>query len=264
VQNPMELYEQQLVPALFSPAAKVLLDYAKPQKGERVLDVACGTGIVSRQVAPMVGVEGSVTGLDITPAMLDVACSIPQSEGVAIEWREGNALSLPFSDRSFDLVLCQQGLQFFPDRVKALSEMRRVLVPQGRVLVSVQQALEHNPVSEMFNATLLKHAGFSGIALPFSMGDPQLLENLLTEAGFHNVEVIPFTHPVRYPSVSDFIRATILASGAAVPAMAALDDDAKSRLIEQVTPDVSEGVSDYVQDGTLVYPMAALIGRANA
>ena len=102
--TPAEVYEEYMVPAIFTPWARVLLTYAAPKPGERVLDVACGTGAVSRQVAPIVGAKGKVTGLEISAAMLAVARSIHAPAGAQIDWREGDATSLPFADRSFDLV----------------------------------------------------------------------------------------------------------------------------------------------------------------
>ncbi len=115
-ENPAQAYESYFVPALFVPWTAVLLEHAAPRPGERVLDVACGTGVVARNAAPLVGSEGKVAALDISPAMLDVARSLPAPAGARIDWHEGSALALPFPSEAFDLVLCQQGLQFFPDR----------------------------------------------------------------------------------------------------------------------------------------------------
>src|SRR5215470_6682796 len=122
-----ELYERYLVPAVTALWAADLVWRAAPQRGERVLDVACGTGVVARLAARTMG-AGHVVGLDINAEMLAVARAQPAGPA-PIEWREASALQLPFPDRAFDLVLCQLGLQFFPDRARALQEMLRVLVP---------------------------------------------------------------------------------------------------------------------------------------
>ncbi|HLU68463.1 MAG TPA: methyltransferase domain-containing protein, partial [Kofleriaceae bacterium] len=114
-----ENYQRYFVPAIGAPLAAALVDAAGPRPGERVLDVACGTGVVARLVAERVGSSGAVTGLDCNPGMLAVARSLPAS-GARIEWREGSAEALPLSDGSFDLVTCQMGLQFFSDRALAL------------------------------------------------------------------------------------------------------------------------------------------------
>jgi len=114
--SPADTYEHYFVPAMFLPWSTILLSHAALQARERVLDVACGTGIVARQVAPLVGTEGQVAALDMNPAMLAVARSIPVTPGTTIRWQEGNAMALPFTEGAFDVVLCQHGLQFFPDR----------------------------------------------------------------------------------------------------------------------------------------------------
>ena len=131
--SPAEIYERHMVPAIFAPWSADLLALVKPQPGERVLDVSCGTGIVARNAASMVGGTGRVVGIDMNASMLEIA----RSNDAPVEWREGDALAMPFLDQEFDVVVCQQGLQFFPDRSKALREMHRVLVPNGRLGIAV-------------------------------------------------------------------------------------------------------------------------------
>src|SRR5262249_8770860 len=122
-----ERYEQWIVPFVIGPWAPGLLDLAELRRGHRVLDVATGTGVVARLAARQVVPGGTVTGLDLNEGMLTAARRLPLPPGLTIDWRHGTALALPFSDGAFDAVLCQQGLQFFPDRLKALHEFRRVL-----------------------------------------------------------------------------------------------------------------------------------------
>ena len=95
-----EIYERHMVPAIFGPWAEDLVACAAPQPGERVLDVACGTGVVARLVAERVGPAGQVVGLDLTPGMLTVARALPPPQGSMIEWREGNASAIPLADAS--------------------------------------------------------------------------------------------------------------------------------------------------------------------
>src|SRR5262249_24617588 len=129
--NAAELYERYLVPAITIKWAADLVRRAQPRPGEAVLDVACGTANVSRFAAKLMG-QGHVSGLDLNSAMLQVAGTAPRG-GVQINWVEGSALELPFSAASFDLVLCQLGLQFFLDQARALREMHRVLSSSGRI-----------------------------------------------------------------------------------------------------------------------------------
>ena len=141
--TPAEIYEQHMVPAIFVHWAPDLVKAAGVQPGGRALDVACGTGVVTRILAARVGPAGTVVGLDINPGMLAVArvaAPLPN-----IEWIEGSAISMTLPDATFDNVLCEQGLQFFPDKPAALAEMRRVLKPGGRLALSCWCSVEYMP-----------------------------------------------------------------------------------------------------------------------
>src|SRR6266540_699418 len=122
---------------ILGPCAPSLVNAARLSDGERVLDVACGTGVVTRIAAERVGPAGRVIGIDLNPGMIAVARSLPAPNGAPIEWLERSALDLGLEDASFEAVLCQQGLQFFPDKARALREMRRVLDRGGRLALSV-------------------------------------------------------------------------------------------------------------------------------
>lgn len=153
-----DTYERSMVPAVFGPWAERLVDDAELRPGERVLDLACATGIVARVAARRVGPTGSVTGLDLLAGMLEAARAVSLGVEPEIEWVEGNALEMPLPDGSFDVILCQQGLQFFPDEVAALKECRRVLSPGGRALVSVWGPIEHSPAVAALQRALERHA----------------------------------------------------------------------------------------------------------
>jgi ubiquinone/menaquinone biosynthesis C-methylase UbiE len=263
--NPMQAYEQYMVPGIMIPGVDLMLQEAQPQSGERVLDIACGTGIVARTVAPLVGAQGTVTAIDINPAMLAVARGLPQSQGASIEWREGSALALPLPDAAYDLALCHQALQFFPDKVAALREARRVLVSGGRIVVNVQQSLQHNPVYKTFNEVLIGHMKLPALAAPFSFGEVEPLRAALTESGFNNVEVKSISHVIRFPTASIYIQASIIGSAAVIQEMARLDAAAKTELADQITRDMQDTLAPYVQaDGTLVMPLNANIGSGIA
>jgi ubiquinone/menaquinone biosynthesis C-methylase UbiE len=134
-------YEALFVPALFGQWAPKVADAAQIQPGQRALDVACGTGILARELSSRTGSSGRVAGIDPSPGMVAVAKHLAP----AVEWREGVAESLPFPDQSFDAVVSQFGLMFFTDRRQALREMQRVLAPGGHMAVAVWDSLDNIP-----------------------------------------------------------------------------------------------------------------------
>lgn len=262
--NVFELYERYLVPALFAEQARVLIEQSGLKAGERVLDVACGTGIVTRQVAPIAGKQGSVIGLDMNPAMLAMARTVASADGAPIEWKEGSALSLPIPDSSVDVVFCQQGLQFFPDKLQAIKEMRRVLAPGGRAIISVFQGLDKHPVYQKFNEVFVRHLGVPAITAPFTFGDPDELQALLSQAGFSRTEVIPTTLIIQFASLEAFIEGTVVGSAAAVAALQNLDADKQNEVIEKSTAEMREYLLPMTDNGVIVFPMTTNLGRAFA
>src|ERR671937_952769 len=187
--NAAENYERYFVPTIGTPFASALVDAAGLHRGERVLDVACGTGVVTRLAAERVGPNGAVAGLDINPAMLAVARSLPPSSA-AIEWHEANAESLPLADGSFDVVLSSLGLQFVADKASALRQMRRVPAPEGRLAIATVGPTP--PLFAILEQALARHvkpevAAF--VRAVFSLHEPQELERLTGDAGFLDVQV---------------------------------------------------------------------------
>lgn len=262
--NPAELYEQYLGPTISDPWARVLLKYAAPQPSEHALDVACGTGSVARHVAPIVGAEGRVVGFDISPEMLAVARALSTPVGATIEWREGNAVALALPDGAFDLVLCQQGLQFFSDRAASLREMRRVLTDGGRVVLSVWQALQHHPIYEALFEATARHLGaaISDVALPFSLWDAAELRALLSDAGFQHIEVTPRLLDIHLPSPERFVQLTVLGAATSIPAFAQLDTAARSALVHAVTDETEAVAQRYREGDKLTFPMSTHIAVA--
>lgn len=185
--NPGEGYESYMVPALFGPCATKLIDVADPQPGERVVDVGCGTGIVARQVASLVGATGKVTGIDVSPNMLAVAKVAATRKGLTIEWREGNAEELPFPGSSFDLVLCQFALMFVTNKAVALTEMRRAVTQDSRVLISVWQGLDRHPFYQTLHKVIQQHLGISALQDIFALGSADELRALAVDAGFRRI-----------------------------------------------------------------------------
>ena len=262
--NPAETYEHYFVPAMFLPWATILLRHAAPQSRERVLDVACGTGIVARQTAPLVGADGQVVALDMNPAMLAVARALPAPSGATITWQEGNAMALPFPDGAFDVVLCQHGLQFVPDRAGAVREMRRVLAPGGRALVIVLQALARHPVFEALMESVARHLSLpvSAVMTPFALCDAQEFRALFTVAGFKKVDILPESTTVRFPEPERFVPLAVISSAAAVPAFVQLEAPARAALLETVRGEIEPTIRRYRDADAVTFPMFAHIAVA--
>lgn len=259
--NPAETYENYFVPAMFLPWSTLLLGRAAPQPGERVLDVGCGTGIVARQAAPLVGPGGRVVGLDLNPAMLNVARALPAPSGATITWQEGNAMALPFPEDAFDLVLCQHGLQLFPDRGEAVREMRRVLTPQGRAVAIVLQALARHPVFEALMESVARHLSLplSDVARPFALSDANVLRGLFMTAGFKRVDILAESTVVRFPAPERFVPLAVASSAAAVPAFTQLQAPARAALLEAVRLDIEPVIRSYRDSEAVTFPMYAHI-----
>lgn len=262
--DPARIYEEYLGRTIADPWTRILLEYASLGSGEQVLDLACGTGSVARQVAPIVGERGKVTALDINPGMLAVARSLDPPDGAPIEWLQGDALALQLPDSAFDVVLCQQGLQFFADRARVLREMRRVLVAGGRTVISVWQPLDRHPLYESLFRATVRHlnAEIADVALSFSLGSAHDLKSLLIEANFRDVQVIPRSRDVRLPSPERFVAFTVLGAATSVPTFAALDDR-RAALIDAIVQDTRAAVETFRRGDELVFPMSSniAIGR---
>lgn len=244
--TPVENYQRFFVPAIGAPMAEDIIATAALQSGERVLDVACGTGVVTRLAAERVGAAGSVTGLDIHPAMLAVARSATPSD-MSIGWQEGNAESLPCPDNAFDVVLCQMGLQFVSGKLTALREMRRVLKTGGRSVISVP-----GPKPRLFaimSDALARHLGPQPAAFAdrvFSMHDVDELKELLRSAGFRDVCVEAKPKLLRLPAPADFLWQYIYSTPLAEAATKS--GDAKRSALEH---DVCVQWQELVVDGLL-------------
>jgi ubiquinone/menaquinone biosynthesis C-methylase UbiE len=245
-----ELYERCPARYILGPWAPLLVETARLAAGERVLDVACGTGVVARAAAERVGRGGSVVGIDLNPGMIAVAQSLPAIDGAPIEWLERSALDLRLDDAGFDVVLCQQGLQFFPDKAVALREMRRVLAGNGRLALSVWNnvGLYNTAVS----GALAQFVG-SDVAARFNASrktpTADELRQLVTEAGFSDVEVNVSRINVHLPGIDQFVLDHLAATPIA-PAVAAADAEAR----KQVGASVMEQLLSYVDGDGITYP----------
>lgn len=231
-----ENYERYFVPAIAAPLAVGLIETAALQPGERVLDLACGTGIVARLAAERVGPAGTIAGLDINPGMLAVArAAAPPA--AAIAWHQAPADATALPDAAFDVVMCQMGLQFFADKAAALREAHRILAPGGRIVVNAP-----GPAPELFIVladALARHIK-PGLApfvqQVFSLHDTAQLQALIAQAGFTQATAEPGIKTLALPPATAFlwqyVRSTPLAAAAAEAgeaARAALERDIAAR-----------------------------------
>ena len=261
--NPAETYESYMVPVLFAPSAERLIALARPRPGERVLDVGCGTGIAARRAAPRVGNTGRVVGLDASQGMLAVARMVAGREGLSIDWREGRAEALPFTDGEFDLILCQYALMFFSDPSAALAEMRRVLTDGGRALVSVWQGLDRHPFYERLDRAIERHLGTSGVRDIFALGDARELRDRVAKAGFQHIEIEPFQLLARFPDPEGFLAGEIDVDTAAIPAMQHLDAAARADLTARIRSEMAEPLRSVTVGGHVQLPFEAHMVRAD-
>lgn len=234
-----ENYQRFFVPVIGKPLAEDLLRKAELKAGERVLDVGCGTGVVTRLAAEQVGNEGTVAGLDINPGMLAVAKSVTRSD-LGIEWYEASADAIPLPDKTFDVVLCQLSLQFVSDRNRALREMHRVLAPGGRLVLTVPGPAD--PLFETLADAMGHHisaqaAGF--VQAVFSLHEETELEGLLRSAGFRDIGVQAETRKLSLPGARDFLWQYV-GSTPLAGAVAEASQEARSALEGEVLAEWSQ------------------------
>ncbi|HET9514116.1 MAG TPA: methyltransferase domain-containing protein [Gemmatimonadales bacterium] len=249
-------FESLFVPALFQEWAPRVCSAAKLRAGDRVLDVACGTGVVAREAAERVGPAGSVTGLDLNPGMLAVAKRLRPD----IVWRQGDAGSLPFADDAFDAVVSQFGLMFFADRVGAIREMVRVLTPGGRLAVAVWDSLDRTPAYAAEVALLERMAGpaaADALRFPFCLGDTGQLAGLFSAAGLPDAVITSHMGTGRFPSIRTMIEADL--RGWLPLVGITLEDE----LLERILAEAETALAPYrLANGTVAFESPAHIVSA--
>ena len=246
-----EVYENFFVPALFLEWAGRVADAAAVETGLKVLDVACGTGVLAREISNRVRPEGMVIGLDRNDGMLDVA----KQKSPEIQWTLGQAESIPYPDDSFDAVVSQFGLMFFEDRVGSLQEIWRVLKPGGNLAVAVWDKVETTPGYAEMSSLIQGMFGDrvkGALEAPFALGEIKGLLNLFEEAGIPGAQVLTQSGEVRFPSIESWVFTDV--KGWTLADM--IDDEQYELLLAKALIEMRQFVQS---DGTVAFPSSTHI-----
>jgi ubiquinone/menaquinone biosynthesis C-methylase UbiE len=253
-----ETYERALVGPLFRPFAEQLVARIALNHGDSVIDVACGTGIVARVARERLGPDARIVGVDVAPAMLAVARAVDQT----IDWRQGNATALPVgASERFTVLTCHQGLQFMPDKPAAISEMRRVLAPGGRVAIATWPSLEDVPGMVELNAVVERHVG-PIVDLRHSFGDAGALRHLLVEAGFSDIHVGTLAHDVQFADGALFARLNAMAALGMSDKGKAMSEPERGELAERIAGESRSVIDKATKNGMFVLPLTAIVATA--
>jgi len=257
-----EAYEKFITPTFMLEMGKSALNAAAPRPGERVLDIACGTGLVARLAAPLVAPGGTICSLDFDPAMISVARGIVgEGKGANLSWHCASAQEMPFGDGEFDLVICLHGLQFLPDPAAGLAEMRRVMRPGARLVVTVWSAIERC----VGHHIMLGGLGRRGVdATPmlkaFWLGDSGKLKAMADAAGFLGVGVRAEGGRVRVPSGRHFVESLAAGAVATRHAMARLPENQRAEFLDEM----DEQFRAHAEGGGVATPFEQLVLTARA
>lgn len=242
-----EMYEAKFVPALFGEWAPHLVEAAGVSDGQEVLDVACGTGVVARTAAERVGDRGRVVGLDLNEAMLTVARRLSPD----LEWQQGDAAQLPFADDSFDVVLCQAALMFFPDVQEALGEMARVTRTARTVAVQVFSSLESQPAYRPFVEAAARHAGPGAakiLSTYWRVGDLDEINTMFDSVGLEVTRTDTRMGTARFNSIEEMVRTEVEAT----PLVERISD----QVYEKIVTDSLQALQGFqAGDGTAEIPL---------
>lgn len=260
-QEAAERYQTVLTPHILGPFAKALVDFARLQAGEQVLDVGCGTGAAARYAATAVRSSGRVFGTDVNNEMLNVARALPPVQGAIVEWRKADATQLPFEDNQFDAVCAAQVVQFIPQKAAALAEMRRVVKPHGRVAVSLWCPIEESPYFDTLVRVIATHIGVetaAGLKSAFNLCQIDEIADLLETAGFAAVEIESTQLDLPLPPLAEFVPLHIHATPMTVGF-----SKATKPIQQAIIHEVAEQLRDYEQANQTSIPFRShlIIGR---
>jgi ubiquinone/menaquinone biosynthesis C-methylase UbiE len=254
-----ENYDRYLGPALFEPYASDIVERVNVREGASVLELACGTGIVTRRLRDRLPHSVRLIATDLNEAMMAYAARKFEPEEV-IEWKQADATDLPFDDQSFDVVLCQFGLMFVPDKERAVRDAYRVLRPGGTFLFNVWDAIEQNDLAHIAHTTIstfFEHDPPNFYEVPFCLHDPELLMSLLETAGFKDSQ----SSLIRLPSISPSALEAAKGLVEGNPVRAAIEERNPSAVPKIVTA-VAEAVASRCGDNPVRGRMQAFVFTA--
>ena len=255
-----EAFEKYIVPAFGGVWAQDIVKRAALRKGDRILDVGCGTGIVARYAYKALGDSVHITGVDVNDVALEKVREISARHAAPIEWKQADVTTLPFSDDTFDALLCQQGLQYFPDRFLALKEIKRVLVDEGRIVFSVWRPIEFSPLYLTLHKALetyINREAASILLSAYTLSDPMQLKALFEGAGFKNVKIRIVIRQMRYSPLEEFLFGSLSASPFANDILA-LEGTVRDEMFQEIR----NSISNYIDDDGLAAPMECYVVSA--
>jgi ubiquinone/menaquinone biosynthesis C-methylase UbiE len=253
-----EMYEQWLVGSLFRPWAELTLDDLKLAAGDKVLDIACGTGIVARVAKERLGEPGYIVGVDVSPDMLAVARAVAPD----VEWRSGNAMDLPLKDgEQFDVVVCQQGLQFFADKAAAVAQMRRALADGGRLAVSTWRSDSEIPFFRELREVAERHLD-AIIDGRHSFGEAAPLEALLRNGGFREVQSRTISRTIRFDDDGPILRLNTMALVGMSAKGKTLDDQQRGQVVDAVMNESAPVLKRYADGSGLAFELSTNLATA--
>jgi len=253
-----EAYEKHMVPGMFARWTERAVALAALRPGEHLVDIACGTGIGARTAAKVLGSGGRVAALDIDAGVIEVGRR-QRADGAPIEYHCVSALEMPFPDGAFDVALCLQGVQFFPDRVKGFAEMRRVLKPGGRLVATIWGPLETNKGhAAVVRALESRQVDASAAKRACSFADPAEIRDAISRAGFSKVELVIEDGFSEFASLDSFLEGMTVGSPSTRKAVQLIPESGKGQFLD----DVRAALAQYVMGGKLAYPMRTHIVMA--
>jgi len=252
-----QLYEELMVPLIFAPYAQDLALRVLDRGSVTVLEIAAGTGVVTRELADRLAASTTIVATDLNQPMLDLAARIGTRRPVT--WQQANAMQLPFPDASFDAVVCQFGVMFFPDRPHAYAQARRVLKPGGAFIFSTWDRIELNPFTDAVQGAVIdlypEHPPRFMARTPHGYFDPQVIRDDLARAGFRAAATIT-TLPARSRAASPRDVARAICQG--TPMRGEIEALGPGEL-ERATDAAEAAVARRFGDGAIEAPISALV-----